>query len=220
MKPRIAFLLLIVGVAALAATATLSALASQGQNQILYDGENSVVDTLSEENPVEACLELASSFEEFPLLFLGESFEGHELRMCSYEVRAASFTPDGRPYHPGFERFSFVYGHCTNPPGKSCELPLTIDIEPICGPKSWGDEQSTVRGAPGGAHPDGDVTITNRSFRVRILPAHSRTTAADRAGLALRAAEALVPANSLAEPLRSGPLSQVVMPPDCPEWQR
>jgi hypothetical protein len=74
---------------------------------------------------VEACLARVRDFDEYPLLFLGEEFEGHQLVWCSH--RRTSGTDYGIP---PTDQFIFVYGDCT-PTGvseRSCKPPIQVHV--------------------------------------------------------------------------------------------
>lgn len=66
----------------------------------------------------------ARDFKEFPLYWLGESFESLPL------TKIVWFTPE-RGF-PTQDVVDFAYGTCTPPPEGGCSPPLVIQVEPVC----------------------------------------------------------------------------------------
>jgi hypothetical protein len=97
--------------------------------------------------------ELLQAFDAYPLLYLGDTFEGLPLSYCLRRQEGGTF--DGIP---PTDRFVFVYGTCTIKPGRSsCAVPLQVSVYPRCDsppPFRWyGDDQgrpskSTRRSRP------------------------------------------------------------------------
>jgi hypothetical protein len=82
-------------------------------------------------SPVMWSVEDARKFEEFPVYWLGESFQGLPLVAVHRMDDPGAFP--GKPYNDPWNEVSFSYGKCTIPPGRSsCPVPLTIDIRPYC----------------------------------------------------------------------------------------
>lgn len=77
-------------------------------------------------------LERARAFDEFPLYWLGESFQGLPLTAVVWIEDPGAFP--GKPWErPPAKVWIFDYGDCTIPPGReSCPIPLTIQIRPYC----------------------------------------------------------------------------------------
>jgi len=68
-------------------------------------------------------LDDARRFRDYPLYWLGETFEGLPL-MAVQGVGGSGYSVDA---------VAFIYGDCTIPPGgESCPVPLDIDILPHC----------------------------------------------------------------------------------------
>jgi hypothetical protein len=70
-------------------------------------------------------------FEEFPVYWLGESFQGLPLAAVQRIDYPGAFP--GKPYNDPRNEVAFIYGDCTIPPGETgCPMPLSIDIVPYC----------------------------------------------------------------------------------------
>ncbi len=99
-------------------------------------------------------IDAAAEFDRFPVYWLGESFEGHDLESIdgldetSAEVR-------------------LVYGECDQSDGGSCLPPLQLEISPLCSHlleysenEIWRERE--IRGAPLGSHDTAPVLFTQR----------------------------------------------------------
>jgi hypothetical protein len=76
-------------------------------------------------------VENARQFKDFPVYWVGESFQGLPL----VAVHRMDYPGDfpGKPYNHPWHEVSFDYGDCTIAPGEeSCTVPLTIAIRPYC----------------------------------------------------------------------------------------
>ncbi len=70
-------------------------------------------------------------FKEFPVYWLGESFQGLPLERVARMDYPGGFP--GKPYNHPWHEVTFIYGHCTIAPGRSsCRVPLTIATRPYC----------------------------------------------------------------------------------------
>jgi hypothetical protein len=69
-------------------------------------------------------LQEARDFKEWPLWWLGESFESLALTNIN------RLTPEHG--YSGMNAVSFGYGTCTPPPDGGCARPLSIQINPLC----------------------------------------------------------------------------------------
>lgn len=145
---------------------------------------------------LEACRALIAGFQDYPLVYLGEEFEGLPLTTCMRTQTAA--TSYGVP---ATDFVTFIYGTCTldfSEPDPSCAPPLQIHVD-SCMPVP-------VVAVPSGQTRRGvDTAFLNRGssvfaeasrFNVQISAAVG-DVAADQA-TALRAFDALRGANPLA----------------------
>jgi hypothetical protein len=70
-------------------------------------------------------------FKEFPVYWLGESFQGLALERVARMDYEGAFP--GKPYNHPWHEVRFIYGTCTASPGQSsCPVPLTIATRPYC----------------------------------------------------------------------------------------
>jgi len=70
-------------------------------------------------------------FKEFPVYWLGESFQGLPLERVARMDYPGGFP--GKPYNHPWHEVGFIYGNCTIAPGRSsCPVPLTIAVRPYC----------------------------------------------------------------------------------------
>jgi hypothetical protein len=70
-------------------------------------------------------------FEEFPVYWLGESFQGLPLTAVHRMDYPGAFP--GKPYNDPWHEVRFIYGTCTAAPGQSsCPVPLSVSIRPYC----------------------------------------------------------------------------------------
>lgn len=148
--------------------------------------------------PVVKCEELVKTFDAYPLVYLGDSFEGLPLNYC--RRRQEGGTPDGRI--PATDSFAFVYGDCTIKPGRSsCAYPLQVIIDSRCAPPLPFLGTETIRGGEAQAAGAGALAVKAPLYRVKISVGIQ-----DAAGEALvrRAFLELRGANALAEKLTVG----------------
>ena len=76
-------------------------------------------------------VEDARRFEEFPLYWLGESFQGLPLIQVARIDYPGAFP--GEPYNSPLNEVYFIYGDCEIGPGEEgCPVPLSIHIRPYC----------------------------------------------------------------------------------------
>jgi len=82
-------------------------------------------------DPLTSAVEDARKFKEFPVYWLGESFQGLPLVAVHRMDYPGAFP--GKPYDDPWHEVSFSYGKCTIAPGRSsCPVPLTIATRPYC----------------------------------------------------------------------------------------
>lgn len=125
------------------------------------------------ENARQACVDLASSFDEYPILWLGEEYRGLALTQCTHDVTPA-FEPDGVLVTPATDSFTFIYGDCTPPAGvPSCPAPLQVTVDSPCTStpiaESAKASAQSIRGALADVLLDGTVTFTLGAVRVSVL---------------------------------------------------
>lgn len=74
--------------------------------------------------------EEAARFDEFPLVWLGESYGGFNLQA----IIRSEYTPDpGIPSHEATDSVTLIYGDCAIlPDAESCAVPMTVRVEPAC----------------------------------------------------------------------------------------
>jgi hypothetical protein len=146
-------------------------------------------------NDVDAELEAARAYDELPLYWVGDEFEGFQLT----HVR----TGDGA--------VGFVYGTCEITGDHGCPPPLDIQIFPLCfhldvatASTRW--KRRTIRGAPVGLLDSAPVMFTERT-QIKVYRGQRSTP-----GLALRALRALRSLNDVQPRIeRLGPI-----PPPAP----
>jgi len=103
-------------------------------------GVHTAIPDHSAEERLAACQALRQNFDDYPILFLGDEFDGQKLQTCDHQVSASS---DSR--QPSSDRFDFVYGTCDASKG-SCPVPLQISLDWSCGPTPiWAGSVPTVR---------------------------------------------------------------------------
>lgn len=83
------------------------------------------------EGPVE--LEAVRRFDEFPLYWLGTSFDGLRLSAAERPRAQLANTAAGQP-----GRISFIYGTCEAPRDAGCMPPLSVITEPGAEPERYG----------------------------------------------------------------------------------
>jgi hypothetical protein len=161
----------------------------------------------------------ARTFNDYPLVWAGDSVLGYPLTWCDHMMTKTRRAPDGRVSHPGGDAWHFVYGTCTIPEGKeSCGDPITITIDPcaflvdgrIIPWPGRPTRSMTVRGA--------QALIGEHGISFEQSPQFISIDATGTGGPdeitanAIAVAEALVPANGLAEALsRGAPLTAAFM---------
>lgn len=145
------------------------------------------------------CIERARAFSEYPLLWLGEEFQGYELVTCQRAQTPVKYDLEGNVREPATDYFDFVYGECTPPEGEwSCAVPLQVSNAPPCGPALAPEvvEKSVeVRGVTAVVRADSSVSIATEDVRVSIFPPGGPGEAEANA---LEAAAALTGVNALA----------------------
>jgi hypothetical protein len=158
------------------------------------------------ESATAASSERARTFDEFPVVWLGDEYkpEGYDDALPLVD---ASYTiaPAGR-YHPEVASFGLVYGKCEIKPGRSsCTVPVQIDVYGACEAPELADEAKaggeTVRGVDVVVQSDGGLWIETDQFTVSIksaLPLRDDGTRVDDTENNLRIAQALVGANQAA----------------------
>jgi hypothetical protein len=147
------------------------------------------------------CHDVADAFEAYPLVYLGDSFEGLPLTYCARVQSAGS--EYGRP---STDRFVFIYGDCTIEALRdSCAPPLQVTIYPRCGPHLAGGivRTESIRGAIAHVLATPAFFVETSNYNVKVSGG-SRTTESEN--LARRGIEQLRGANALAEQLTADQL--------------
>jgi hypothetical protein len=144
-----------------------------------------------EDEELQSGIAAARAFRGFPLYWVGERFEGFDLRYVDVPGRAGFAT--------------LVYGECEvedpdgllGPEGGSCTPPLQIQIAPLCfhldvvaRAQTW--RRRSVRGAPVGSNPDGAPILFTRGAQIKVYRGQGSTL-----GLAFRALGAIRSLNSV-----------------------
>jgi hypothetical protein len=166
------------------------------------------------------CAAQAHAFNDYPLVWAGPSVLGYPLTWCAHTMTKTRRDEQGRVSHPGGDSWGFGYGTCETPEGKeSCPIPITIDIDPcallVDGriiPKGGQTVHNMiVRGAQANIYDDGVLTLEQSPQIISIYAPpksyHGQgmdVYAAERVANAVTIANALVPANGLAEALSHG----------------
>lgn len=117
---------------------------------------------------LQACHALIDDFGDYPLLYLGDEFEGMPLTTCE---RAHT-----RPTNygiPATDQVIFVYGTCTPIGGidASCEPPLQVHVYPACMPapvQAAGAPKATTRGVEASLLDRDEVFAEAPAFHVSI----------------------------------------------------
>ena len=152
-------------------------------------------------------IEAARSFDDHPLYWIGESFEGWDLKNVAVGTGPAA---------------GFTYGTCeSSGVNGGCAAPLQIQIQPLCAylgtvaaTPIW--KRCKIRGAPVGTIDNAPVMFTNR-VQIKVY----RGQGSD-AGLALRALRALRSVNSvppvvdLGDPIPPAPRGVLTGAQPCP----
>lgn len=183
---------LLLGLAVFAGTFSLRGLISRQVNSVAQAGAG-----------LEACRALIAGFQDYPLVYVGEKFEGLPLTTCMRNQTS------GTSYGiPPTDQVIFIYGTCTldfSVPDPSCAPPIQIHVYPSCMPTPVVAVSSgqTRRGVDTAFLNRGSSVIADASrYRVKISAAVG-DTAANQA-LALRAFDALRGANPLAAGIGGG----------------
>ncbi len=147
MRKRLTFGLLVVALAAAAATTLALVFTNGGRADI--NGPVTPESTYS--------VAQAQSFTEYPLYFAGSSFGDLPLTA----VERDNSNPDGNQV----DDVTFMYGTCTPTSEEGCAVPVQIQIWPAClrnptsypssGPMALQSTQTTMRGVPANFYEDG-----------------------------------------------------------------
>jgi hypothetical protein len=168
-------------------------------------------DVYTHAKDAEGCIAQARAFNDYPLVFAGPSVLGYPLTSCSHTMSKTRRLPDGRVWHPGDDFWSFGYGDCTIPEGReSCAIPITIRIDPCA-------RMVDGRIIPEGGQPlrgmivrgthadvwDNGISFEQSPQSITIDASGTATNAHtdEQVANAVAVANALVPANGLAEAL-------------------
>ena len=166
-------------------------------------------DVYTDANDAETCAAQARAFSDYPLVWAGPSVLGYPLTGCYHMMTKTRRAPDGRVSHPGGDAWTFMYGDCTIPEGReNCHVPITITIDPCARlvdgriiPHGGQPLRSMI---VRGAHVDvGDhgISFEQSPQIISIDAAGSSPNTDEQAAYAVAVANALVPANGLAEAL-------------------
>lgn len=152
------------------------------------------------------CEELVRTFDAYPLLYLGDSFEGLPLVGC--DRRQSAGTDYGRP---PTDSFAFVYGTCTIKPGQSaCAVPLSVILYPRCDPPPPTDPgipTEAIRGSEAKVLRTGALFVETPRYTVKISAGNAAGAAlARRAFLELRGANPLAAGLTPNKPLADAAL--------------
>lgn len=121
-----------------------------------------------------------AAFDAFPVLWLGEEFEGLELNTILRN-------PSG---------FTLIYGDCDIDPGDgSCPAPFQVSARSPCAPSLGGSADAQIRGVAVRRTLDGHLEVDAGSTRVILIS--NVGTATEQDEQVLRAADMLTTANSL-----------------------
>jgi len=141
---------------------------------------------------VEKCHELIDNFTDYPIVYLGDEFEGLPLTYCEHAHT------NGTGYGiPPTDQVVLIYGTCTPVGGidASCEPPLQVHIYPSCMPipvQAPGNAFTTDRGVDLAMLNRTDVFAEAGDYHVKIAAAGVSDAASERS---LRAFGALRGAN-------------------------
>ena len=120
------------------------------------------------------CRELAAGFDDYPLVWVGDEFEGLPLVGCERVQSAAQTSPEGVVFDPGSDFFNFYYGTCDLAPGvEACPVPLQVTVDPPCGPSLSNDVKKgtlEVRGIDAYVKEDGDYASKPMRSRFQSSP--------------------------------------------------
>jgi hypothetical protein len=123
-------------------------------------------------------------FDDFPVYFVGRSFEGLALRPYEQSLR-------GRTSRR--ESVALLYGDCEATDDRGCALPLEIESYPACarGPRSYSgpgaspDRRLRLRGVPAAAFGDDRLELYTRDTTI-VVYADGDRSRMRRAASALR----------------------------------
>jgi len=185
-SPKIGFVAVIALVAFLAGWTSYQAL----------PGRRGIDQAVAQEEDELNFTEGGVDFNGFPLVWLGDEFEGQILPIDG--VIAVSSPGNGR--HPPYQRVDFLYGDCVVPDNeRSCPIPLQVSVYPWCGPelspRVVGEKVDlpgaieALRYTQGGGH----LYIRTEGYIAIII-----SSASDMEAQIVRAADALRGANNLA----------------------
>ena len=172
-------------------------------------------DVFTSAKNVADCTRQARAFTDYPLVWAGPSVLGYPLVHCDHMMTKTRYAPDGQVAHPGGDSWAFGYGTCVTTKGQeSCPVPISIIISPcaltIEGtviPKGSQPVRSmTVRGAQADVNEYG-ISFEQSPQIITIgveLPPYDAVERANVVANAVKVAEALIPANALADPLSRG----------------
>ncbi|MEX2246340.1 MAG: hypothetical protein WEC75_06605 [Dehalococcoidia bacterium] len=185
------------------AAIVLFALSSVALGWWLSEEWSGTTNSAEAEAKLTRCHDVADTFEAYPLVYLGDSFEGLPLTYCARKQTAGS--EYGRP---PTDRFVFIYGDCVIEPQRdSCSPPLQVTIYPRCGPQLAGGVIRTelIRETTTRILATPAFFVETQNYNVKVSGG-SRTNEGE--DLARRAVEQLRGANALAERLTADePLS-------------
>lgn len=146
------------------------------------------------------CEQLMKSFDDYPLVWLGEDFEGLPLTGCEHVTTAASSYGI-----PATDHFYIYYGTCR--PGDnehgSCLIPVQVSVEPACSTPIIEDAKKrhfAIRGTAASELYEGSIQIEAPLFKVLIGGSGGNSAGTAQAA---RAAEVIEGANALASQLTS-----------------
>lgn len=107
-------------------------------------------------SPGPSSVQEAAQFKDYPLLWLGESFEGLPLTGI---VRSLAGDDPNRPVPTAQDDFTFIYGDCTPGNDGGCAPPLQVLVEPRCfnPPEAFNYLRSGTNPVRGGAQLKADV---------------------------------------------------------------
>lgn len=137
----------------------------------------------------------AANFQAYPLYWLGESFEGHDIETI------AGLGDQGAPV-------VLIYGTCSPSGGlePTCALPLQVQISPLCAQldyvahaQIWRTRR--IRGAPVGTI-DGAPVLFTRRTQIKVYRGEETDSgSALRALAALRSLNDVAPVISMSDPI-------------------
>ncbi len=187
MNRRVAFVALAAGLVALAGGWALQAVISRNSASPAVSGAG-----------LDACHALIERFDAYPIVYLGDEYDGLPLRTCHRRQ-----TPGTAYGIPPTDRVTFIYGFCELTGAEpSCAPPLQIHVLPACSPLPGEmPKLSTTRGVEALALGRASVFAAAPQFHVKISAAQG--DAAKNRETALRAFDALRGANELASSISS-----------------